>query len=59
MSAIEIVSMRPFTTVNVEGQRVDRTLITFREPNGPVSSKTVPGSIRDPEEAKTAVRGGE
>lgn len=59
MSELEIVSMRPFTTVNAEGERVPRTLITFRGLEGSVSSKTVEGSIRDPEAAKAAVRGGE
>ena len=57
MSTIEIVALRPFTTVNTAGERVERTLVSYREEQGPMKSKTLPGTIREREAAERAIRG--
>lgn len=57
MSEIEIMSMRPFSTVDAQGERVSRTLITYRGTNGTINSKTVPGTIRETEAAIRLIRG--
>lgn len=58
MSEIEIVSMRPFSTVDAKGERQARTLVTYRDVNGALQSTTIEGTVRDVEQAATAVREG-
>ena len=57
MSKIEIVALRPFTTIDVKGDRVEKTLISYRVDEGPISSTTREGTINTREAAEREIRG--